>query len=785
MMKKLLYIDVPFAGIAGGDTNRSSAIWSVLSRHYAADLLLIKPEADKTQALPQHSGQSKLFTLGSLKAPAYFPQAIHHFHKQHITKFRQILKQRQYDIVVLRFLSTFPLAEIVANELPEARIVIDVDMLFSRIAELSWNRDKSLHNRYHYLELQKLRMFERRAFSHSFSFFFTNAVERNMAIRHYNLNPDHAFVFPNMMPEFSAAPALRELPEKYILFFGTLNSMANSDALEFMMQDVYPGLKTILQENKVKLRIVGKNPLPNHEKYVDPNVQLLGPVDDIRSQIAGAMFVILPIRVASGTRTRILEAAATGTAIISTSIGAEGFNFAEDEILIADSAADFAMGVVKLIHNPGLCSSMGQKLRTAAKKEYSLKHVTEAFLANLVELLRKPESGCQRRNIAIITNRFYPEVGGAETNIYYQAKLLAKQHQITVFCPKRMEGPDDEKIDGFRVLRLPDLLNGKRQYPNLRSKTFCPSLARHLLLGKYDIVQCFPALNYNNILAYWIAKLKGIPYILCFFDFIDYAGHIKQHGKIDPDLLKNLKPKSYQLPVLKGMDYAFAIANKEIAFLKQFNANVDYSPVPILSEEYEHEVAKPALMSAWQEGNFVFLCLGRISNIKGQDIALKAFAQVAGEISEARLVFVGRSDYEPDFFAAMQEIVLQNNLEQRVHFTGMVERQEVLGWLRHSDLHVIPVRFMNSGAVVVESWISDTPVLQSDVVDPNLVQDGVNGYLFSNGSVSECAAKMLQAYRERDGLAALAKAGKELVMHKYTYDYLIGLYNNVYNMLLK
>lgn len=777
-MKKLLYVDVPFAQIAGGDTNRSSFIWASLNKIYAADLLLIKTLSYRSKAVPEHSGYNNLYTIASQESLIYAPRALHHFHKTQIRKYQDILRKGQYEIIVFRFLSTFSLADISAETLPDAKIVIDVDMLFSRIAQLSWDSKKSFRNRYHYIELQKLRSFEAKAFSRDFSFFFTNPVERDLAVTEYKLRPENAMIFPNMMPDLCEAPDAPETKQRYILFFGTLNSMANADALDYLMQDIYPAIKTALREENISLRVVGKNPLPRFDKYADSCVRIIGPVDDIRAEIAGAMFVLLPIRVASGTRTRILEAAEIGKAVISTGIGAEGFEFNLDEIVIADDAVAFSNAILRLIRDQELCASLGRNLKATSLAKYSQKVVASNFLKDVEKGRTKQTKN--RLKIAIITNRFYPEVGGAETNIYYQARLLASAHDITVICPKRIESKRLEQRDGFCILRLPDILNHKRVYPNLATKTFCPGLIGHLLWNRYDIIQCFPALNYNNILAFWLAKLRKTPYILCFFDFIDYAGYIKEHGKIDPDILARVKPRFYQIPVLKGMDYAFAIANKEIAFLKQFNPKVDYSPVPILSEEYEREVPKPKLMKEWPKDTFVFLSLGRVSYIKGQDIALKAFAEAGKSMPDAKLVFVGRADYEPEFYAEMQSFIEREQLQDKVHFTGMVEREEVLGWLRHSDIHVIPVRFMNSGAVVVESWISDTPVLQSDVVDPNLVQDGVNGYLFARESISECAAKMIRAYQERDKLAGFAARGKELVQSKYTYEYLISLYNSVY-----
>ena len=780
-MMKLLYVDVPFANIAGGDTNRSSFIWSELSRRFEADLLLIKTEAYRTKAVPEHVGFHTLYTIASKKPPIFDAQAIHSFHPKQLRKYRDILANGKYDIIVFRFLSTFQLANIAAEVFPQASIAIDVDMLFSRIAELSWTREKCLKNRYHLIEMMKLKEFEATAFSKPFHFFFTNILERDLAISSYGMDESRAYMFPNMMPEY-AAPADKSSNESYILFFGTLNSIANTDAVDYLMQDIYPAISSMLRDRHIRLKIVGKNPPPRFLQYTDANVEIVGPVEDIRAEIANAMFVVLPIRVASGTRTRILEAAETKTAVISTSIGAEGLNFNDDEVMIADNAPDFAQAILTLAEDAGKRHILGENLHNSATERYSASKVGQSFTDTLMAL--KSIKGASRRTIAIITNRFYPEVGGAETNIFMQATLLAKEHDITVFCPQRLKGAKKETIKGVKVRRLNDIIQPGNTFPKQKSKTFCPSLAFHLLVNHYDIIQCFPALNYNNIMAWWIAKLKGTPYILCFFDFIDYAEQIKKHGKIDPDILTSVRPKFYQLPVLKGMNHAFAIANKEISFLKQYNEKVSYSPVPILPDEYRVELPRPTLMKSFSQDAFVFLCLGRVSYIKGQDIALKAFIDAADDMPGAHLVIVGRQDYEPDFYRSLCNIYEECQCRERIHFTGVVERKEVLSWLRYSNIHVIPVRFMNSGAVVVESWASDTPVLQSDVVDPNLVEEGKNGYLFHSESVQECAEKMLLAYQENSSLADMAKMGKELVFHMYTYDYLINLYNTVYDSLL-
>ncbi len=787
-MKKLLYVDVPFANIKGGDKNRSNFIWSTLRKEYEADLLLLLAPEYAFKKAPEHSGYIHNFHLVITKSLPYQSSAIYQFHNSQKHKFEELLKLHQYDIIVFRFLSTYHLAEIAEKTLPNCKIAIDVDMLFSRISELSWQDNKNIHNRYHLLEMIKLKAFEKKAFTSNFSFYFTNYLERDMAIRDYHLLPENAYIIPNMMPkEATRTITPRKQEENYILFFGTLDSMANQDAYLYLVKEIYPRIESVLKEKDISVYIVGKNPGSIHSQFGGERIKVIGPVEDIESQIANSLFVVLPLRIASGTRTRILEAAAVEKAVITTTIGVEGFLFEPDEVVIQDTADAFATSMIDLIENPERAITMGKKLYTKAVSQYAPEVVAKELIAKLNQDVKPATTQItgKRLKLAIITNRFFPEVGGAETNIYYQARLLAKDYDLTVICPKRIDKPKEELTDGFRIIRMQDVFNIPPRYPNLSSKTLCPELFFYLLQSDYDIIQCFPALNYNNVITFIAAKIRKIPYILCFFDFIDYAGLAKTEGRIDPNILKSVHPSLYQRIVLKGMDYAFAIAEKEIQFIKQFNPKIEYSPVPILPDEYSTPVANPRSKLGFTENDFIFLSLGRVSNIKGQDIALKAFGEAAKDMPNAKLVFVGRTDYEKDFYADMQAFIAQNSLQDKVFFTGMVERDEVLGWLRYSDIHVIPVRFMNSGAVVVESWISDTPVLQSDVVDPNLVVEGKNGYIFKSEDVHECSQKMILAYQNKELLPQMAVTGKELVMSKYTYEYLIGLYSQTYKKLLK
>jgi len=388
----------------------------------------------------------------------------------------------------------------------------------------------------------------------------------------------------------------------------------------------------------------------------------------------------------------------------------------------------------------------------------------------------------KKLKIAIVLNRFYPEVGGAETNLYFQANNLAEKYDLTIFTPRRLEEtPKKEEINNYRILRLFDILNPFNRYPNIKSKALMPGIFFKILFGDFDFVQVFPSLNYSNILAFIAAKLSGKPYIFCSFDFLDYATIIKNgDGKIDCEMVKKYIPKFREKYILKRCFHIFAISNREMDFFKQYNINVSYSPVPVLTDEYEKNVPSPRNKYKLSDDDFIFMCLGRVSSIKGQDLALDAFIQIKDEIPSAKLAIIGRDDYEKDFIDKMKQLIKENKIEDRVIFTGMVEREEVIGWLRYCDIHIIPVRFMNSGAVVVETWAAGSPVIQSDAVDPNYVIEDENGFIFQRENIDALREKMLKAYSERAKFDTMAQNGKDFVMKNITYKNLVEVYSEIY-----
>src|SRR5262249_19599568 len=109
-------------------------------------------------------------------------------------------------------------------------------------------------------------------------------------------------------------------------------------------------------------------------------------VPDVRPWMQTAAVVVVPLRVGGGTRLKILEAMATGRAVVSTSLGCEGLAVTPDEdIVVAGTPAAFAGGVVSCLRDAELQAGTGAAGRALVEGRSRW----EAIGATLAEFYRE------------------------------------------------------------------------------------------------------------------------------------------------------------------------------------------------------------------------------------------------------------------------------------------------------------------------------------------------------------------------------------------------------------
>ena len=113
-------------------------------------------------------------------------------------------------------------------------------------------------------------------------------------------------------------------------------------------------------------------------------------------------------------------------------------------------------------------------------------------------------------------------------------------------------------------------------------------------------------------------------------------------------------------------------------------------------------------------------------------------------------------------------------MKEKVLFTGPLDRKSLLEAFFDCDLHVAPVRFMNSGAVTQEAWAARKPAIQSNRVDPNHIEDGVNGYTFDIDNPSSLVETVRCLLADEVLRNRLGENGRRKVEEQF--DYREGIY---------
>jgi glycosyltransferase involved in cell wall biosynthesis len=180
----------------------------------------------------------------------------------------------------------------------------------------------------------------------------------------------YAYSPPISAPEFSKSGGT-------IVFTGAMDWRANIDAIEFLMEEVWP--RVVRVRPAARAVVVGRNPPPALRAKAQKRRQAFaftGFVDDIRPHVATSHVYVIPLRVGGGTRIKAFEAMAVGRPVVSTRIGVEGLDVTPGEhYLAADDPAAFADAILRLFDDAALREHLAGSARRLLESRFSWEHV--------------------------------------------------------------------------------------------------------------------------------------------------------------------------------------------------------------------------------------------------------------------------------------------------------------------------------------------------------------------------------------------------------------------------
>lgn len=196
-------------------------------------------------------------------------------------------------------------------------------------------------------------------------------------------------VIPNGVDVTHYRPDFTSEEPAHLIYIGSMDWYPNEDAVSFFAEEVLPQIQNRVPD--VKFSIVGGNPSARVEKLGDKEgVVVTGRVPEIKPYFAGATVFVVPLRIGSGTRLKILEALAMGKAVVSTTVGAEGLALRDgEEIFIADEPKTFAEAVTQLLTDSSLRQKIGENGRARVEQDYDWRNIGKKLLAVYESVIEK------------------------------------------------------------------------------------------------------------------------------------------------------------------------------------------------------------------------------------------------------------------------------------------------------------------------------------------------------------------------------------------------------------
>ena len=159
------------------------------------------------------------------------------------------------------------------------------------------------------------------------------------------------------------------------------------------------------------------------------------------------------------------------------------------------------------------------------------------------------------------------------------------------------------------------------------------------------------------------------------------------------------------------------------------------------------------------------VCVGRLCEQKGQLLLMEAAKLLSAKGKQFKLILVGDGELRGEIEGAIAE----NNLQNCVEITGWADTQKVRQEILASRAMVLPSFAEGLPVVLMESLALGRPAISTYVAGiPELIQEGVSGWLVPAGSVEALADAMETALEMPvEQLEKMGKAGAKKVQEQH------------------
>ena len=373
-------------------------------------------------------------------------------------------------------------------------------------------------------------------------------------------------------------------------------------------------------------------------------------------------------------------------------------------------------------------------------------------------------------NVLQITKYFYPAIsfGGPVQCTYNLSKYLVKRgHKVTVYATDVLDISTNarvkekcQQINGVEVFYF-------RNVAKFHGLFISPGIIRTLrkTISSFDIVHLHEYRTFQNLAFYYLNK-RSVPYVLSCHGEFSY-----NEESWDRFLLRRLFGYTFGRKLINGASKLLALSQFEAS--QYLNAGIERNKIVIIPNGVAPEdfsdisLAGSFRTSYGIDGEEIILYLGRIDKRKGIDTLVKAFSLLSKKRNDLKLVLAGPDD---GFLGPLKKLVEELNLEDKVLFTGCLNRKKVLAAYNDAAVVVYPSIQEGFGIVPLEAGIMSKPVIVSDAPAMDFVRKGKFGLTVKYGSVIQLRGALEMILNDPEISRQLGKNGKKFVTDNYCWE---------------
>jgi L-malate glycosyltransferase len=180
-------------------------------------------------------------------------------------------------------------------------------------------------------------------------------------------------------------------------------------------------------------------------------------------------------------------------------------------------------------------------------------------------------------------------------------------------------------------------------------------------------------------------------------------------------------------------------------------------------------------------GDRVVMNTGGFRTVKDHPTLLRAFARVHRDDPASRLVLIGHGS-AADPRSGLDRMAGELGVGDSVRFAGV--RHDIPRLLRVCDVYVNSSKFEGMSNTILEAMAAARPVVATAVGgNPELVKDGVTGFLVPAGQPDEMAARVGELLRDPALRSRMGAAGRARIEADHSMAEMVRAYSDLYEEL--